>query len=537
MSVAGKACFASAEDASRLRDALGVSLPPGLPAAFTEPVNDPLGDLLHRFARTNGPFLTEQVVRHLGIDATRASAGLAELERRGRIVRGEFRPDGVEREWCHGDVLRVLRRRSLAALRAEVEPVEQDVLARFQRDWQLVGSNRRGIDGLADVINVLQGASLPASSLERDILPARMASYQPSDLDTLLTAGELIWIGAGSLGTGDGRIRLVWRDQAHVFLPLVGDGPEGAVHEAIRSCLAQRGAVFWADLVAAAAAAGTEYDDQTVLTALWDLVWAGEVTNDALTPLRAVVAGALPSKSGRATRSSRRPSMRSLSRVGPPAATGRWSLVAPLLEPQPSQTERTTASALQFLERYGVVTREMALAEGAEGGFAGVYPVLKELEERGQVRRGYFVAGLGAAQFALPGAVDRLRDLRPRLDHEKGEAVVLSASDPAQPYGAALSWPQSAGRPSRSAGAYVVLRDGEALAFLERGGRSIALFPASDDDDTWAEALASLVRSGRVKGIEVQKINGAPTGEHPEAKASLLGAGFKAGYKGPTLRR
>ncbi|MEZ5340863.1 MAG: crosslink repair DNA glycosylase YcaQ family protein [Acidimicrobiales bacterium] len=323
--VAGERRFASAEDAARLRDALGVSLPPGLPAAFIEPVSDPLGDLLHRYARTHGPFLTSEVAHSLGLDNDRAAAGLAELERRGRLVRGEFRPEGVEREWCHNDVLRVLRRRSLAALRAEVEPVEQDVLARFQADWQLVGSNRRGVDGLADVIGLLQGASLPASALERDILPARMANYAPADLDTLLTAGELIWIGAGAVGTGDGRIRLLWRDQAHVFLPQTVAGPQGAVHDAIRSCLTQRGAVFWADLVAAASDAGEPYDDITVLTALWDLVWAGEVTNDALTPLRAVVSGAVPTASGRAMRSSRRPALRSLSRVGPPA--GR-SLVA-----------------------------------------------------------------------------------------------------------------------------------------------------------------------------------------------------------------
>ncbi len=536
--------FASAEDASRLRDALGIALPAGLPAAFTDSVENPLLDLVSRFARTHGPFLTHQLTSELGVSADRALPVLAELERQGRLVRGEFRPEGVEREWCHDDVLRVLRRRSLAALRSEVEPVDGEVLARFQPAWQHVGSKLRGVDGVVEALTALQGASIPASILESDVLPARVRDYRPADLDTLLTAGEVVWAGAGSLGAGDGRVRLVFRDQAPYLLPDPGDAPEGEVHDVIRVALAQRGAVFWNDLVVAVQEAGLTYTDQIVLTALWDLVWAGEVTNDALTPLRAVVSGATPKKSSgaRSGRAGRRPNLRSISRMGPPAATGRWSLVAPLKRPVPTPTEVATTRALQLLERYGVLTREMALAEGAQGGFAGVYPVLKALEDRGQVRRGYFVAGLGAAQFALPGAVDRLRDEKREgelpQDHDPDDDwLILSAADPAQPYGAALAWPETAGRPSRSVGAYVVLRAGVPVVFLERGGRSLATFAGVQDDPAWVQELVGLVKRRRVKSIEVQKVNGQPTAESPAVRDLLLAGGFSLGYKGPTLRR
>ncbi len=536
---------AAAEDASRLRDALGVALPPGLPAAFTDSVDEPLLDLVSRFARTNGPFLTAQVAANLGVELHRVVPPLEELERQGRVVRGEFRPDGVEREWCHSDVLRVLRRRSLAALRKEVEPVEQQVLARFVPAWQHVGSNLRSVDGLAEVLTTLQGAALPASALESDILPARIDGYQPADLDTLLTAGEVVWVGGGSLGTNDGRVRLVWRDQVAALVPEPGDEPdrpEAPIHDALRAHLADRGASFWPELVAAAQAAGCEYTDQVVLAGLWDLVWAGEVTNDSFTPLRALVAGVAPRKgAGRGGGRARRPNVRALSRLGPASGTGRWALVEELRRGAGgalTPTEAATNRALQLLERYGVLTREMALAEGAEGGFAGVYPILKEMEDRGQVRRGYFVTGLGAAQFALPGAVDRLRDSRDdRLPDEPPPPMTLAAVDPAQPYGAALPWPDTEGRPARATGAYVVLRNGLPLVYCHRGGRSLAVFDGALDDPAWVAELASLVTSKRVRSLEIQKVDGQPITDHPEVTELLLAGGFKPGYRGPTFRR
>jgi len=559
--VAGEPMVAAPDDASRLRDALGVALPPGLPAAFTDSVADPTGDLVSRYARTNGPFLVNELVDRVGLDLDRATDSLLALEREGRVVRGEFRPDGHEREWCHVEVLRTLRRRSLAALRREVEPVEQDVLARFLPDWQHVGTRRRGVEALAEVITTLQGAALPASTLENDILPARMGSYEPSELDTLLTAGELVWVGAGGIGVGDGRLRLVWRDQVPLLVPDPSaaddeDRPNDPIHKALRDGLDRSGASFWSDLVAMAQTAGCDYDDQSVLAGLWDLVWAGEVTNDSFTALRSLLAGATPSTPNRrkakrgARRGPTRPNLRALSRLGPPSATGRWSLVQPLLAPRASATERATTRALQLLERYGVLTREMALAEGADGGFAGVYPILKELEDRGQVRRGYFVSGLGAAQFALPGAVDRLRDHRPtelggtdHHDQDVGEdLVVLAAVDPAQPYGAALPWPETPGRPARAVGAYVVLNRGRPLVYLERGGKSLVTFPSIDgptatDDGRWVTALKRLVDEGRLPSLMIGKVNGALILEEPLIKDTLLSGGFSDGYRGPVYRR
>ncbi len=529
VTVADEHRYADAADAARLRDALGVAIPQGLPIAYTDPVADPLADLVGRFARTHGPFLTVHVARRFGVMSERVIPVLDRLEAAGRVVRGEFRPDGVEREWCDTDVLRQLRRRSLAALRSEVEPVDAAALARFLPAWQGVGVPRRGVDALVEVIGVLQGAALPVSVLESDILPARLASYSSADLDALCSAGEVVWVGAGSLGRTDGRIRLLFRDQSAALVPASApalEPPDGALHDALRAQLAERGASFWPDLVAAAHRAEQPYDDATVLAALWDLVWSGEVTNDSLAPVRGLLLRSSPR-----SRAARRPG-RGL-RV-PPSAAGRWSLVAPLLEPPATGTEIAHAQALQLLERYGVLTREAALGEGVDGGFAAVYPVLKALEERGQVRRGYFVSGLGAAQFAVPGAVDRLRANRDPAEDDT-TARVLAATDPAQPFGAALPWPENPGRPARAAGAYVVLVAGEPVAYLERGGRSLVIFGAAERHPHWAEALAELVKDGRVRKLEIAKVDGEPAAQSAVAD-HLRAAGFVESYRGLTLR-
>ena len=542
--LAGRDVVADAADAARLRDAVGAALPVGLPAAATEPVDDPLGDLCVRYARTHGPFLARDVARWLGMGVQPVAARLASLVAEGRLLRGEFRPGGADREFCDAEVLRRIRRRCLAALRQEVEPVPPEALARFLPQWQGVGGRRRGVDALADVVAQVQGAPVAASVLEADVLACRMAGYKPAELDQLCTSGEVVWVGAGALGATDGRVRLVFRDQAALLVP-AAEPREGAVHDALRDRLRDGGASFWPDLVAAAQAASLPYDTETVLAALWDLVWAGEVTNDSLAPLRARIAGhrsggsrRQPSRAGRnsprAGRSRRgRLRLGGLSATGPPSAAGRWSLVEPLLSPQPAPTESALARAHQLLDRYGVVTRETALGEGAEGGFAGVYPVLKALEERGEARRGYFVAGLGAAQFALPGAVDRLRGTRtPEPD---APPVVLAATDPAQPYGAALAWPDSPGRPARTAGAHVVLADGLPLVMLERGGRSLTTFPAAESTDAWIEPLIGLVKDGRLRKLEIAKVDGQPVRETPWA-ARLEAAGFTSAYKGMLYR-
>ena len=526
--VAGLERIAAAEDAARLRDALGVALPLGLPAAFTDPAPHPLRELVARFARTHGPFVAEDVARRFGASTERVAAALGDLERDGRVVHGEFRPGGVTREWCDVNVLRAIRRRSLARLRKEVEPVEPQVLARFLGEWHAIGAPRRGLEALVDTVGLLQGAAIPASVLESDVLPARLAGYRPAELDALCASGDLVWVGAGALGPADGRLVLAFRDQARLLVESrASEQPDGRWHDVLRERLRSRGASFWADLAGAAPGAPTD----ELLSALWDLVWGGEVTNDTLTALRSF----LPGRRARATAPSRnrrlgRPG--ALSRSGPPAGAGRWSLVADLLAPAPSPSEVAYASAQQLLERHGVVTREAVLAEGLSGGFSGVYPVLRALEERGAVRRGYFVAGLGAAQFALPGAVDRLRACR-----EPGGAapVALAATDPAQPYGAALSWPESAGRPSRSAGAVVVLADGAPLAYLERAGHQLLTFPGAVDDHRFIDAVAALVKDGRRRSLEIRSIDGVAVAESPWAVA-LREAGFAGGYRGLILR-
>ena len=520
--IAGEERIAAIEDAGRLRDGLGVAIPQGVPAVFAETAAEPVEGLVWRHARTHGPFHAADVAGRLGVPLDRAAGALETLEAAGKVVRGEFRPGGVEREWCEVDVLRSLRRRSLAALRKEVEPVTAPALARFLVEWQGLARPRAAPDALADAVEQLQGAAIPASILETDVLPSRVQGYRPADLDALCASGDVVWVGAGGIGADDGRVALYFRGALRALAPGPADeSPDGEIHRALRERLAARGASFWPDLLVASGVA----DEREVLSALWDLVWAGEVTNDTLAPLRAVL--------GRRPRAPRgRPRPGQVRRVGPPAAAGRWSLVAPLLEPVASGTEAAHARAMQLLDRHGVLTREAVLAEGAPGGFAGVYAVLRALEESGKVRRGYFVDGLGAAQFALPGAVDRLRDLREPAAGR--EPVALAAADPAQPYGAALSWPANDGRPSRGAGAYLVIADGRPVVFLERGARTLTTFSGAEDV-AWPDALAALVKDGRLRKIELHRIDGATALESPHAER-LRVAGFADGYRGLTLR-
>ena len=519
--IGGEERVAAVEDAGRLRDALGVTLPRGVPAAFTEPTDRPLEDLIARYARTHGPFVVADVAHRLGVTSEHARRALESLVGADRVVHGEFRPGGFEREWCDADVLRRIRRRSLAALRKEVEPVDAAAFARFLPAWQGADRPHGGPDALTQALERLQGATIPASILERDVLPARVQGFRPANLDALTASGELVWIGAGALGADDGRVTLLFRDRAAALAPEPGEPPAGPMHDAIRTHLATRGASFWPDLVQAAGTA----DPAVLLRTLWDLVWAGEVTNDTLQPLRAFARS-----SRRGSRAPARPRPGALRRAGPPAGAGRWSLVSDLTAASPSPTVRAIARAQRLLDRYGVVTREAVLAEGTPGGFAGIYPVLRAMEESGTARRGYFVAGLGAAQFAMPGAVDRLRATR-----EPNTAVqTLAAADPAQPYGAALPWPETAGRPSRAAGSFVVLIGGSPAAFLERGAKTLATFRGADAS-VWADALASLAKDGRMRAIELRQIDGAPAREHPSVEA-LYEAGFVDGYYGPTLR-
>jgi ATP-dependent helicase Lhr and Lhr-like helicase len=501
--VAGEERLIAIEDTGRYRDALGVSPPAGVPDAFLEPVDDPLGSLLGRWARTHGPFTSSEPAWRFGLPVGRVEALLRMRVDADLLLRGEFRPGGTEREWCDPEVLRRLRQRSLAALRREVEPTEPVALARFLPAWHGIGHRAGGLDRVLEVLRQLQGAPIPASVLERDVLSARVADYSPRLLDELAMAGELLWVGAGPLGRDDGRVVLCVRDDAARLLagrPASSDRPEGPEHDRLREVLGRRGACFFRDLRGA--------DEAATVDALWDLVWSGEATNDSFAALRAFVGGAV-----RRARRTGRPRPGALTSLGPPKAQGRWSLVADAVGEPEGPTQRAHALVGTLLERHGVLTREAVRAEGIPGGFAGVYPVLRAMEERARVRRGYFVAGLGGAQFALPGAVERLRAVRDATPPPDVPVVLVAATDPANPYGAALSWPEppGGGRVARVAGAYVVLVDGTASLFVDKGGRGVVAL--RECDGTWeasaVDAMVSLVRDGRVRKLAVERVDDA----------------------------
>ncbi|ABS02977.1 ATP-dependent helicase [Kineococcus radiotolerans] len=568
--IAGEEHWAVIEDAGRLRDGLGTPLPVGIPEAFTEPVADPLAGLFGRYARTRGPFTVLDVAARFGVGRAVAHDALRRLQSAGRLVEGELRPGGTGLEFCDADVLRILRRRSLAALRADVEPVPPRDLARFLPAWQGVStglrSRLRGVDGVLRAVEQLAGAVVPASAVEPLVLAARVEGYSPAMLDELTAAGEVVWSGHGSLPGDDGWVSLHPADLAPLTLPDPRDSEidlDTELHRAVLDALAGGGAYFFRALSDAVGST----DDPGLTSVLWDLVWAGRLTNDTLAPLRNRLGGrgahkpraAAPrsryARTARPARGLRGTRVELPSRSGPPSAAGRWSL---LPEIEADATVRAHASAEVLLDRHGVLTRGAVASERVPGGFAAVYRVLAAFEDAGRARRGYFVEGLGASQFATTGAVDRLRDsARPvggdspsqrresRRDAGPG-AVVLAATDPANPYGAALPWPErpevtagaSGHRPGRKAGALVVVVDGDLVLYVERGGRSVLSW--TQDPETLqpaADALALSVRDGVLGKLTVEKADGSGVlqADSPLAQA-LESAGFHATPRGLRMR-
>jgi ATP-dependent Lhr-like helicase len=526
--IAGEERYIAGEDAGLYRDALGVPPPAGLPETFLEDHPDAMRTLARRFARTHGPFPTARLAERYAVDPTPA---LRELEREGALIRGELLPGGTEREWCDAEVLRRVRRASLARLRREVEAVDRSQLARFLPSWQNVDAHRAagaGPDRLRDALVPLQGVVLTPKVWEADVLPRRLGgAYSPAWLDELCTSGEVVWIGAGALGRSDGRVALYFREDVR----LAGPPPvsakleraEGEVHDAIRERLSI-GPDFWLDLLAQLG----DFPAEELHTALWDLAWSGEVTNDAFSPLRAPRLRAVGSPQRQGRRFARRRS------AAGAAVQGRWSLTAPLFADAPATGPRLRAQAELMLERYGIVTRETVLAEGVPGGFSTLYAELGNLELLGTARRGYFVEGLGGAQFALPGAVERLRSL-PMVD---GSYLVLASTDPANPYGTSLPWPKLEGgrRPSRTPGSHLLLRDGEPVVFVERGGRGLLRLMRMEGGDLEAamRALADAVAADRLPKLAIEKLDGEPVigSGHEEA---LLSAGFSRGPRKLTV--
>jgi ATP-dependent Lhr-like helicase len=571
--IAGEKRLIAAEDAARYRDGLGIPLPPGIAAALLEPVAHPVLELVRRYARTHGPFTLREAAERFALDAEAVEHALRQLAADGRVLDGGFRPGGLHREWCDAEILRQIRRKSLARLRREVEPVEQHTLARFLTHWQgLLAPRRTGaahLDALLDAIENLQGAPLPASLLESSILPARIADFTPAGLDTLIAAGEVAWAGVEPIGERDGRIALFLADK----LPLLaqrrpqvnsGLGPLTEREEKLLAVLESAGASFFDALHQAA---GGGYPGEN-LDALWSLVWRGLITNDSLHALRAYIARP---ESARTPRRYQTGVVFRSRRTTPPTAQGRWSML-PLhgagqetrttagreagATSGPTATERSHALALQLLHRYGVLLREQVAAENLPGGFSAVYDVLKALEESGRIRRGYFVGGLGATQFALPAAVDLLRQLRTEPSQEKPEFVQLAATDPANPYGSVLRWPElpvtdedseSAPRVlTRAAYAEVILRNGRLVAWLKRGNPNLLVFLPGEEPER-AQTAAGLahflctrgqerMRLHSHEGVLITTINGQPVAAHSMARF-LMDAGFHLGPLGMHLRR
>jgi ATP-dependent Lhr-like helicase len=556
--IAGEKRLIAAEDAARYRDALGVPLPPGLAAALLERVEHPVLELVRRYARTHGPFTLRAAAERFALDPTVVENALRQLLAEGRVLEGGFMPGGLHREWCDAEMLRLIRRKSLAKLRREVEPVEQHTLARFLTHWQgLLMPRRTGhanLDGLLDAIESLQGAPLPASLLETSILPARIAEYAPAGLDTLIAAGEVAWAGVEPMGERDGRIALFLADKLPLLAqqrPLVEPFTER--EEKLIAVLESTGANFFDPLHQAL---GGGYPGETI-EALWSLVWRGLITNDSLHALRAYIA---KPDSARAPRRMQTGVAFRSRRTTPPTAQGRWSLL-PLRaqkgsEGAPTTTEASHALALQLLNRYGVLLREQVGAENVPGGFSAVYDVLKALEESGRIRRGYFVAGLGATQFALPAAIDLLRQLRTEPPEEKPEFVQLAATDPANPYGSVLRWPdlpvaeqdaETAPRVlTRAAYAEVILRNGQLVAWLRRGNPNLLVFLPGEEPErsqTAAGLAHFLCTRGQERlhgsshqGVLITTVNGQPVAAHPMARF-LMDAGFHPGPLGMHLRR
>ncbi|MCW2766199.1 MAG: dependent helicase, Lhr family [Nocardioides sp.] len=573
----GEPRWTAIEDIGRLRDGLGVAVPAGTPDAFTDPVDDPLADLISRYARTHGPFTTDQVAARLGLGAAVVRHTLQRLAAQGRVLDGEFRPSGAGSEWCDAEVLRKLRRRSLARLRQEVEPVDPEALGRFLVAWQHVAvsdgrrGGLRGVEGVLTAIDQLAGCAVPASALEPLVLGSRVRDYEPSYLDELTASGEVIWAGHAALPGSDGWVSLHLADQAPLTLPEPQPGldtldhrwPE--LHQAVLDALAPGGAWFFRQLAGAVGAT----TDPALSAALWDLVWAGRISNDTLTPLRALT------RAGGGTHRTRRPPPRPRmasttggrsrlpTRTGPPETAGRWALLPEL---DTDATRRAHATAERLLDRHGVVIRGAAMAERVPGGFAAVYKVLSAFEDSGRCRRGYFVSGLGAAQFGTAGAIDRLRTFSEVPQDAKPTAVALAATDPANPYGAALPWPErmvstsstsergsttepgatddgspsSPGhRPGRKAGALVVLVDGNLILYVERGGRTLLTW--SDDVDLLTpavESLAEAARRGSLGRLTVEKADGEKLlgGGATPLRQALQSAGFVSTPRGLRFR-
>jgi ATP-dependent Lhr-like helicase len=528
--IGGEARWIAAEHAGQYRDALGALPPPGLPDAYLAEVDNPLASLCRRYAQTHGPFQTAEVAKRFGLRAALVEPVLRALLADGSLVQGEIRPGGVSVEWCDAEVLRKLKRRTLARLRNAVAPVDDGALGLFLPQWQELGCAREGMPRLLEVVQQLQGLPVAWSVLHGSVLPARVAGFSLDMLDMLAATGQVVWVGRGALGTRDGRVALYLRENVRELLaPGRDDPPDEPLHQAILAALDARGALFLFEIEDAVKAALGEPGGEDFKQALWDLVWSGHITNDTFAPLRTL-----------GQRAARRGGRRW--QGGASLAGGRWSRVDALVDDTIPDTRRALALANMLLDRYGVVSREMAASEDLPGGFSAVYKVLASLEDSGRVRRGYFVEGLSGAQFARPGSVDRLRNAKSDWDEagDPDEIAYLPASDPANPWGSLLAWPECGdpnvkSRPRRVAGAWLLLHQGRPVLYLGANGRQLVTFPANlHDPEIRAAAFSALIdtpRASRRRALVIEKVDGVAVADSPHREA-LIAAGFRNDYRG-----
>jgi ATP-dependent Lhr-like helicase len=537
--IGGHTTTAAIEDAGRLRDAFGIALPVGIPDAHLAPVADPLGDLVGRYARTHGPFTMDGATADLGLAPAVSSEVVGRLVGAGRLLVGAFRPGGQHTEYCDPEVLRRVRRRTIARLRDEIEPVGQAAYAAFLPSWQHVARlgerpDRRGADGCFEVIEQLAGCALPASAWQHSVFASRVADFHPGLIDELTTAGDVVWWGVSALPGGDGIVCLAPRAGADGLraAPPVDPDPLSPVAEAVIDCLAAGGAYFFRDVADSVGRTLGTTSDNDILEALWSLVWSSRVTNDSWGALRSRLSA--PASRPTPTRRGRRPAFPA--RSGPSAGAGRWSA---LRQGSTESAERARLVGDSLLERYGIVTRGSVVSERLPGGFAAAYRVLAAFEDAGRCQRVYAIEGLGAAQFALPVAVDRMRAATGPHDPE---VVVLAATDPANAYGAAIPWPPLTGldvthRPGRKAGATIVLVDGRPALYLEKGGRSLLAWPM--EDDALSLAASGLLGAPVARPAVIERVNGRPIHEERRIVGALSGAGFvetPKGYRAPRAR-
>jgi ATP-dependent Lhr-like helicase len=532
ITISGERHWIAAEDAALYRDALGTVPPPGLPQAFLKPTAQPLEQLARRYARTHGPFAARWLARRYELRSAEIESVLHSLEAAGAVIQGEIRPGGAELDWCDTDVLRRLKRRTLAHLRQEVAPAEAETLGRFLTAWHGIGEHRQGPQYLLRSVSQLQGLALPWSALHEVILPSRVNGFSLDALDMLAAGGQLAWVGCGALGARDGRIALYLREEVGKLLePPVRCEAASPLHRAILEHLKTKGASFLLEVEEAVHRAEPTGTGDEFEAALWDLVWEGQITNDTFAPLRSLARGRARTQRGRW-------------RSGHSLAGGRWSLVTNLVDPAVSATERSVAWAHLLLERYGIVSREAAVGEAIPGGFGALYRVLSALEESGRIRRGYFVEALSGAQFAYAGAVDRLRGMRPPTAEDAAslsekDVQMVPTVDPANPWGTLLPWPQSGGgaesRPRRVAGAWVISVRGKPILYLGTKGGQLLTFPAMIRDEQELElalrALQRVPRQARRGALVLEKVDGVAARESVHFER-LRTCGFITDYRG-----